>query len=50
MACSKGHVLTLRAHLIRPDGTVTPSVVCPKEDCAFHAYVRLSNWTFGLVR
>lgn len=50
MACPMGHVLTLRSHIIRSDGTVTPSVVCPTEDCAFHAYVRLSNWTFGLIR
>jgi hypothetical protein len=50
MTCPNGHVLTLRAHIVRPDGSVAPSVVCPVDDCAFHAYVRLSDWTFGLIR
>lgn len=49
MTCPRGHVLTLRAHVIRPDGKVSPSVVCPTRECTFHAYVRLANWTFGLI-
>lgn len=50
MACSSGHVLTLRAHRIAPDGRVAPSVVCPMHGCAFHAYVRLEDWSFGAVQ
>ena len=50
MACHNGHVLTLRGHRITPDGGVAPSVVCPTRGCAFHAYVRLGNWTFGAVQ
>lgn len=49
MTCSNGHVLTLRGHVIEQDGTVSPSVICPKKGCSFHAYVRLANWTFGRI-
>jgi len=31
-------------HAIAPDGTVTPSVVCPKEGCTFHEMIRLEGW------
>ena len=49
MACANGHVITLRSHTITSDGTVIPSVVCPAKRCMFHAYIRLEDWTFGLV-
>lgn len=49
MTCSNGHTLTLRQHVIERDGTVWPSVRCPKKGCPFHAYVRLNNWTFGRI-
>lgn len=49
MTCPHGHVFTLRIHSIKRDGSVVPSVVCPAEDCSFHAYVRLSDWSFGLI-
>ena len=29
-------------HEIAPDGTVTPSVVCP--DCEFHEWLKLDDW------
>lgn len=47
MRCPSGHLLTLRGHVIRKDGTVFPSVVCPHAGCSFHAVVLLENWTFG---
>jgi len=50
MACSRGHVLTLGGHSIDADGTVMPSVVCPKPGCSFHTYVRLEGWTAGPLR
>jgi hypothetical protein len=50
MACSRGHVLTLRGHAIAENGDVMPSIVCPHGGCRFHAYVRLSGWSFGLMK
>jgi hypothetical protein len=49
MACSRGHLLTLGGHVIAENGDVTPSVICPHQGCRFHAFVRLSGWTFGLL-
>lgn len=31
-------------HSIAPDGTVTPSVVCPWRGCSFHEFVKLTEW------
>lgn len=31
-------------HAIAPDGTVTPSVVCPSVGCTFHEFIRLEGW------
>ncbi len=50
LSCPNGHLLTLRQHFIRSDGLVMPSVVCLAENCTFHAYVKLSEWTFGNIR
>ena len=33
------------AHSIAPDGTISPSYVCPRAGCQFHEYVRLEGWT-----
>lgn len=30
-------------HDVAPDGSVSPSVVCPM-DCGFHDFVRLEDW------
>jgi hypothetical protein len=49
MACSEGHLLTLRAHRVAGNGDVMPSVVCPEPGCRFHEYVRLDEWTFGAI-
>ena len=31
-------------HGIGDDGTVCPSVVCPREGCGFHEFVQLEGW------
>ena len=38
-----GQVGTLD-HEVAADGTVSPSLVCPRDGCAFHEYVRLAGW------
>lgn len=35
----------LGEHEIDADGKVTPSVVCPNEDCNFHEYIILKDKT-----
>ena len=42
--CVNGHFAVLSAHEIAPDGTVTPSVVCPEDECDWHEMVRLDGW------
>lgn len=45
MSCPEcGKICSLSQHIIQPDGTVTPSVVCPREGCTFHDYVKLEGW------
>lgn len=39
-----GRSASLSDHEIRADGTVTPSLVCPFDDCDFHAWVKLEGW------
>ena len=39
-----GYGASLSDHTIAPDGTVSPSVVCPKEGCTFHESIRLEAW------
>lgn len=39
-----GNVASLSQHTIEPDGTVKPSVVCPKSECDFHFYIKLEGW------
>jgi len=31
-------------HDIAEDGTVTPSLVCPNQNCDFHEFVKLRDW------
>lgn len=31
-------------HTISPDGTVSPSVICPRYGCGFHDHIRLLDW------
>lgn len=42
-----GEVGTLEDHEIEPDGTVSPSVVCPTPDCEFHEWIQLEGWNNG---
>jgi hypothetical protein len=44
LALNVGNLAVLIDHDIAKDGTVTPSVVCPNGNCAFHDYVRLDGW------
>ncbi len=41
---SKNHYLSIHKHTIAPDGTVSPSVVCPVKDCGFHEFIKLEGW------
>jgi len=43
--CPKGHVGILTQHTVMPDGTVHPSLVCPREGCDWHVWGRLLDWT-----
>lgn len=45
LKCSNGHIGSLSNHDIADDGRVTPSVVCPVEECEFHEMVRLIGWS-----
>jgi hypothetical protein len=47
LVCPNGHGGVLRSsdgegHEVGPDGTVTPSVICPS--CSFHEDVVLEDW------
>jgi hypothetical protein len=44
--CKQEWILSGNVHQVSRDGTVTPSVVCPCDDCDFHEYVTLKDWTF----
>ncbi len=44
VACGRGHIASLADHTIGPDGTVTPSLVCPETGCDWHEWVRLDGW------
>jgi len=46
--CPRGHAscLSARVHSIRPDGTVSPSYVCPHKRC-FHQFIQLTGWGEG---
>lgn len=44
-SCPKcGRIASLSQHSISQDGKVTPSLVCPFDDCDFHDYVKLVGW------
>ena len=48
MTCSNGHTLTLRQHVIERDGTVWPSVRCPKKGLSLpciRPFEQLDLWT-----
>lgn len=43
VACPARHRATLR-HEVAADGTVRPSLVCPREGCDWHVFGRLEGW------
>lgn len=43
LRCPNGHLGVLD-HEIAEDGTVHPSVVCAREGCDFHDFIRLLHW------
>lgn len=43
--CARACSLDPRTHAIAPDGTVSPSVVCPHTPCRFHEFARLAQWS-----
>lgn len=45
--CPNGHIGGLSDHEIAPDGTVSPSVVCPEPGCDFHEFIKLEGWQGG---
>lgn len=42
-----GQTGALTDHEIAEDGTVSPSVVCPRDGCTFHEYIKLEGWQDG---
>ena len=44
--CSNGHIGRLWDHEIASDGVVTPSLVCPEDECDFHEWVKLVGWKY----
>lgn len=45
--CPNGHIGTFDDHLISENGEVSPSVVCPEDDCSFHEWITLADYTLG---
>lgn len=37
--------VSLSGHTIKSDGHVSPSLVCPHNECNFHDYIKLDNWS-----
>jgi hypothetical protein len=35
---------SLSGHEIKDDGCVHPSLVCPRDGCEFHEFVKLEDW------
>ncbi len=46
MKCPNGHIGSLDDHRIHDDGTVEPSVVCPRDGCDFRDAVVLADWNY----
>ena len=45
LACPNGHLATVRSHTIAADGTVSPSLLCFMEECGWHVFGRLEDWS-----
>lgn len=45
VACENGHIAFLHPdHFIADDGSITPSLGCPDEDCDWHVMGRLEGY------
>lgn len=50
VTCPNGHGMSVGGapfgsrHTIGSDGTVSPSVVCPRSGCGWHVMLRLAGW------
>lgn len=44
IVCKNTHYGILSDHEVDKHGIVTPSVVCPEEDCEFHEFIVLEGW------
>ena len=42
--CGVDSILSGKVHQVAPDGTVSPSYLCPHKPCTFHEWVRLEGW------
>jgi len=44
--CPLGHTcrISRKIHSVSPDGTLSPSYVCPGTGCTFHDYVQFVGW------
>jgi hypothetical protein len=45
VACPGCGLMAMLDHEVAADGTVTPSLDCPEQRCAFHEWVRLEGWS-----
>jgi RNase P subunit RPR2 len=43
--CKHEWILSAKIHRVAPSGAVTPSVVCPCNECDWHEFVILKSWT-----
>lgn len=42
--CPGCHTVAPLNHDVADDGTVSPSLDCPFDDCSFHDHVKLEGW------
>lgn len=47
--CGDGMLGDFAPHGIQEDGRVYNSVVCQRDGCDFHNYVKLDGWNFGAI-
>lgn len=45
--CGNGHDAVVKTHQVAPDGTVTPSLLCPVHGCGWDGQAKLDQWTAG---
>lgn len=42
--CPNNHASVMLDHVIKDNGQVIGSVLCPEPGCGFHEFVQLENW------